>query len=55
MIKARQLVKRFGDKTAVRWLDFSVTPGMVTGFLGPSDVGRSVPGASSPALSGERS
>lgn len=55
MIKARQLVKRFGDRTAVGRLDFSETHGMVTGFLGPSDVGRSVPGASSPALSGGRS
>lgn len=55
MIKARHLVKRFGDKTAVGWPDFSVTPGMVTGLLGPSDAGRSVPGESSPAHSGERS
>ncbi|MFJ9154915.1 hypothetical protein ACIRP7_44355 [Streptomyces sp. NPDC102270] len=55
MIKARQLAKRFGDKTAVGRLDFSVTPGMVAWFLGPSGAGSSVPGGSTSALPGEPS
>jgi ABC-2 type transport system ATP-binding protein len=36
MIEARQLTKRYGDKTAVDRLDFTVRPGAVTGFLGPN-------------------
>jgi ABC-2 type transport system ATP-binding protein len=41
MIEARQLTKRYGDKTAVDRLDFSVRPGAVTGFLGPNGSGKS--------------
>ncbi|WP_317444751.1 ATP-binding cassette domain-containing protein [Streptomyces collinus] len=41
MIDARQLTKRYGDKTAVDGLDFVVKPGTVTGFLGPNGAGKS--------------
>ena len=41
MIKIRQLVKRYGAKTAVDGLDFTVEPGVVTGFLGPNGAGKS--------------
>ncbi|MFE2042613.1 ATP-binding cassette domain-containing protein [Streptomyces sp. NPDC059477] len=41
MIDARQLTKRYGDKTAVDGLDFVVKPGSVTGFLGPNGAGKS--------------
>jgi ABC-2 type transport system ATP-binding protein len=35
------LTKRFGDKTAVNHLSFTVEPGKVTGFLGPNGAGKS--------------
>lgn len=41
MIEARQLTKRYGEKTAVDRLDFTVKPGAVTGFLGPNGAGKS--------------
>ncbi|MGY1496762.1 ABC transporter ATP-binding protein [Streptomyces sp. QTS52] len=41
MIDARQLTKKYGDKTAVDGLDFVVKPGTVTGFLGPNGAGKS--------------
>ena len=41
MIKAQGLTKRYGDKTAVDDLSFSVQPGIVTGFLGPNGAGKS--------------
>jgi ABC-2 type transport system ATP-binding protein len=41
MIEARGLTKRYGDKTAVDNLTFTVRPGMVTGFLGPNGAGKS--------------
>ncbi|MGC9544783.1 ATP-binding cassette domain-containing protein [Streptomyces sp. UG1] len=41
MIEARQLTKRYGEKTAVDRLDFVVKPGSVTGFLGPNGAGKS--------------
>ena len=41
MIEARQLTKRYGEKTAVDGLDFTVRPGAVTGFLGPNGAGKS--------------
>jgi ABC-2 type transport system ATP-binding protein len=41
MIEARQLTKRYGDKTAVDGVDFNVRPGAVTGFLGPNGAGKS--------------
>jgi ABC-2 type transport system ATP-binding protein len=41
MIEARDLTKRYGDKTAVDHLSFAVEPGRVTGFLGPNGAGKS--------------
>jgi ABC-2 type transport system ATP-binding protein len=41
MIEVRELVKRYGAKTAVDGLDFIVRPGVVTGFLGPNGAGKS--------------
>jgi ABC-2 type transport system ATP-binding protein len=35
------LTKRYGAKTAVDGLSFTVRPGMVTGFLGPNGAGKS--------------
>jgi ABC-2 type transport system ATP-binding protein len=35
------LTKRYGDKTAVEDLGFTVRPGSVTGFLGPDGAGKS--------------
>jgi ABC-2 type transport system ATP-binding protein len=40
MIEANGLSKRYGDKTAVNGLSFTVGPGMVTGFLGPNGAGK---------------
>lgn len=41
MIQAQQLTKRYGAKTAVDNVSFTVQPGMVTGFLGPNGAGKS--------------
>ncbi|WP_298805129.1 ABC transporter ATP-binding protein [uncultured Pseudokineococcus sp.] len=41
MIEARGLTKRYGAKTAVDDLSFTVRPGSVTGFLGPNGAGKS--------------
>ncbi|MEU4180819.1 ABC transporter ATP-binding protein [Streptomyces sp. NPDC026589] len=41
MIKAHGLTKRYGDRTVVQDLDFTVRPGTVTGFLGPNGAGKS--------------
>ncbi|MEU6283358.1 ATP-binding cassette domain-containing protein [Streptomyces sp. NPDC047028] len=41
MIEAQRLTKRYGEKTAVDGLDFTVKPGTVTGFLGPNGAGKS--------------
>ncbi|HTT52794.1 MAG TPA: ABC transporter ATP-binding protein [Streptosporangiaceae bacterium] len=41
MIEARDLTKRYGDKTAVDHLSFNVEAGRVTGFLGPNGAGKS--------------
>jgi ABC-2 type transport system ATP-binding protein len=41
MIEAHALTKRYGSKTAVGGIDFSVQPGRVTGFLGPNGAGKS--------------
>ncbi|MGK3206599.1 ATP-binding cassette domain-containing protein [Amycolatopsis sp. MEPSY49] len=64
MIEARQLTKRYGVKTAVDGLDFTVRPGAVTGFLGPNGAGKSTtmrmivgldaPTAGSVAVNGRR-
>ncbi|TDW29969.1 ABC transporter ATP-binding protein [Cryobacterium psychrophilum] len=41
MIQAQSLTKRYGSKTAVDSVDFTVQPGKVTGFLGPNGAGKS--------------
>ncbi|MBD7919147.1 ABC transporter ATP-binding protein [Cellulomonas sp. Sa3CUA2] len=41
MIEAIGLTKRYGDKTVVDHMDFTVQPGKVTGFLGPNGAGKS--------------
>ncbi|MBC3844004.1 ABC transporter ATP-binding protein [Streptacidiphilus sp. 4-A2] len=41
MIEAVGLTKRYGGKTAVEDLSFTVRPGLVTGFLGPNGSGKS--------------
>jgi ABC-2 type transport system ATP-binding protein len=41
MIEAQNLTKRYGEKTAVDDLTFTVKPGIVTGFLGPNGSGKS--------------
>ena len=41
MIEAKNLTKKYGDKTAVDDLTFTIRPGIVTGFLGPNGAGKS--------------
>jgi ABC-2 type transport system ATP-binding protein len=41
MINARGLTKKYGSRTAVDGIDFTVEPGRVTGFLGPNGAGKS--------------
>lgn len=41
MIEVRDLVKRYGDHTAVDHLDFTVEDGQIYGFLGPNGAGKS--------------
>ncbi|MEU2425393.1 ABC transporter ATP-binding protein [Streptomyces sp. NPDC007851] len=41
MIELVGLTKRYGDRTAVDDLTFTVRPGIVTGFLGPNGAGKS--------------
>jgi len=41
MIEAQGLTKRYGSKTAVDDVTFTVHPGRVTGFLGPNGAGKS--------------
>ena len=41
MIEAHELTKRYGDKTAVDGISFTIAPGTVTGFLGPNGAGKS--------------
>ncbi|WP_425247790.1 ATP-binding cassette domain-containing protein [Streptomyces sp. NEAU-NA10] len=40
MIEVNELTKRYGGKTAVDDLSFTVRPGRVTGFLGPNGAGK---------------
>ncbi|MCU1393799.1 MAG: drrA 2 [Ilumatobacteraceae bacterium] len=40
MIRAEGLTKRYGSTVAVDHLDFTVQPGVVTGFLGPNGAGK---------------
>jgi lipooligosaccharide transport system ATP-binding protein len=57
LIRARGLVKRFGDFTAVDGIDVEVAPGEAFGFLGPNGAGKSstmrMIGAVSPPTAGE--
>ncbi|WP_454085852.1 ABC transporter ATP-binding protein [Georgenia sp. Marseille-Q6866] len=41
MIEALGLTKRYGEKTAVDDVNFTIAPGSVTGFLGPNGAGKS--------------
>ncbi|WP_354215040.1 ATP-binding cassette domain-containing protein [Arthrobacter sp. UYCo732] len=41
MIEAIGLTKRYGQRTAVNGISFTVRPGQVTGFLGPNGAGKS--------------
>ncbi|MFV2119870.1 ABC transporter ATP-binding protein [Streptomyces sp. Act-28] len=41
MIRAHELTKTYGARTAVQDLTFTVRPGTVTGFLGPNGAGKS--------------
>src|SRR5664280_1250493 len=41
MIEAHGLTKRYGSKTAVDDISFTVHPGKVTGFVGPNGAGKS--------------
>lgn len=41
MIEATHLTKRYGQKTAVADVSFTLKPGLVTGFLGPNGAGKS--------------
>ncbi|MEV4669964.1 MULTISPECIES: ATP-binding cassette domain-containing protein [Microbacterium] len=41
MITSHHLTKRYGEKTVVDNLTFTVRPGVVTGFLGPNGAGKS--------------
>ena len=40
MIQIREVTKRYGAKTVVDGLSFTVKPGQVTGFLGPNGAGQ---------------
>ncbi|MEJ7722609.1 MAG: ATP-binding cassette domain-containing protein [Ilumatobacteraceae bacterium] len=57
LVKARGLVKRFGDFTAVDGIDVEVHPGEAFGFLGPNGAGKSstmrMIGCTSDATDGE--
>jgi ABC-2 type transport system ATP-binding protein len=41
VIEVQELTKRYGGRTAVDGLTFTVRPGRVTGFLGPNGAGKS--------------
>jgi ABC-2 type transport system ATP-binding protein len=41
VIEVRHLSKRYGERTAVNDLSFSVNRGEVVGFLGPNGAGKS--------------
>jgi ABC-2 type transport system ATP-binding protein len=41
VIQVEQLVKRYGDRTAVSGISFQIQPGEVVGFLGPNGAGKS--------------
>jgi lipooligosaccharide transport system ATP-binding protein len=39
-VSAREVIKRFGERTAVAGIDFEVEPGICFGFLGPNGAGK---------------
>ena len=39
-VSAREVTKRFGERTAVAGIDFEVEPGICFGFLGPNGAGK---------------
>lgn len=41
VIQVEQLVKRYGERTAVSGISFQIEPGEVVGFLGPNGAGKS--------------
>ena len=41
MIEVNNLVKRYGDHTAVDHLSFKIEKGKIYGFLGPNGAGKS--------------
>jgi len=41
LIEVKNLVKRYGDNTAVRGVSFKIERGMIYGFLGPNGAGKS--------------
>jgi ABC-2 type transport system ATP-binding protein len=41
MLEVNGITKRYGDRTAVDDLSFTVRPGVVTGFVGPNGAGKS--------------
>ena len=41
MIEVKNLVKKYGDHTAVDHLNFTVEKGKIYGFLGPNGAGKS--------------
>ena len=41
MIEVEDLVKKYGNHTAVDHLSFHVEPGKIYGFLGPNGAGKS--------------
>ena len=41
MLQVQNLSKRYGEKTAVNDVSFTVPDGKVTGFLGPNGAGKS--------------
>ncbi|MGY1729080.1 ABC transporter ATP-binding protein [Geodermatophilus sp. SYSU D01062] len=57
LVRARGLVKRFGEHTAVDGIDVDIAPGEAFGFLGPNGAGKSTTmrmvGAVSPPTAGE--
>jgi lipooligosaccharide transport system ATP-binding protein len=59
IVRARNLVKRFGDVTAVAGIDFTVAEGECFGFLGPNGAGKTTTirmiSCVSPVTSGELS
>ena len=40
MILAKNLTKRFGDRTVVDHINFDIPQGQVVGFLGPNGAGK---------------